>query len=108
MRCILPAGVRSPIQWGTEARLEELFGDDVQDIRTERRHLVFRYRSPEAYLDYWRRYYGPTRTVFDAVGEAGRDALENDLLGLVARHNRASDGTMIVESEYLEAVLTRR
>lgn len=103
-----PAGLRSPVQWGTEERLYELFGDAIDDMHAEKRHYVFRYRSPEAYLDYWRRYYGPTMKAFEAVGEAGRAALEADLLALIARFNRADDGTMVVPSEYLEAVIVKR
>ena len=103
-----PAGLRSPVQWGTEERLGELFGDAIADIRVEKRHYAFRYRSPEAYLEYWRRYYGPTMKTFEAVGEAGRAALDADLLDLIARFNRADDGTMVVPSEYLEAVILRR
>jgi hypothetical protein len=70
--------------------------------------VVFRYRSPEAYVRYWRRFYGPTLKAFDAVGDAGRAALEADLYALIARYDRADDGTMIVSSEYLEAVIDRR
>jgi ubiquinone/menaquinone biosynthesis C-methylase UbiE len=103
-----PPGLRSPIQWGTEERLRELFGDRIDEIRLEKRHIIFRYPSPAAYLQYWRRYYGPTLKAFEAVGEAGRDGLEADLLDLIARFNRAEDGTMIVESEYLEAVILTR
>jgi len=103
-----PTGLRSPVQWGTEERLRELFGDTIADIRVEKRHYAFRYRSPEAYLDYWRRYYGPTMKSFEAVGEAGREALETDLFDLIARFNRSDDGTMVVPSEYLEAVIVRR
>ena len=102
-----PAGLRSPVQWGTEGRLQELFGHVSTDLRVEKRHYVFRYRSPEAYLDYWRRYYGPTMKSFEAVGDAGREALETNLLDLVARFNRADDGTMVVPSEYLEAVIVK-
>jgi hypothetical protein len=103
-----PAGIRSPIQWGTEERLRELFGDTIADLRAEKRHYVFRSSSPRAFIDYWRRYYGPTMKAFEAVGEAGREALEADLLDLIARFNRADDGTMVVPSEYLEAVIDRR
>ena len=103
-----PAGLRSPVLWGTQERLHELFDDATTEIHVEKRHYVFRYRSPQAYLTYWRRFYGPTMKAFDAVGEAGRGALEADLLDLIARFNRADDGTMIVPSEYLEAVIVRR
>jgi hypothetical protein len=69
---------------------------------------VFRDRSPERFVDYWRRYYGPTLKAFQAVGDDGREALETDILELIAWFNRADDGTMIVPNEYLEAVIVAR
>jgi ubiquinone/menaquinone biosynthesis C-methylase UbiE len=102
-----PAGVRSPVEWGTEDRLRELFGDGIAAIRSNKRTYAFRYRSPEAYLDYWRLYYGPTMKTFEAVGEAAQEALTSDLLELIARFNRADDGTMVVPSEYLETVIVK-
>ncbi len=103
-----PAGVASPILWGTEPRLRDLFGDAIAELRTERRMMVLRARSPEAFIDYWRTYYGPTLKAFEAVGESGQAALRADLLDLLAGHDRAGDGTLIVDSEYLEAVIVTR
>ena len=40
--------------------------------------MTFRYRSPQTWVDYWRRYYGPTLKAFEAVCEEGRAALEAD------------------------------
>ena len=102
-----PAGLKPPVLWGTETRLRELFGDEIAQISLVKRFFAFRYSSPEAYVQYWRRYYGPTLKAFDAVGASGSAALEADLLDLVARFNRAEDGTMVVPSEYLEAVIVR-
>ena len=101
-------GLKSPLLWGTEARLRELFGEAMADLQVRKRHLVFRYRSPEAYLDYWRHWYGPTLKTFEAVGPDGEDALRHDLLDLIGRFNVAVDGSMVVPNEYLEAVITRR
>jgi ubiquinone/menaquinone biosynthesis C-methylase UbiE len=103
-----PAGLRSPILWGTEARLRELFIGQIADLRVEKRFYTFRDRSPEHYVDYWRTYYGPTLKAFEAVGAAGRAALEADMVDLIGRFDRAEDGTMVVPSEYLEAVIVMR
>jgi len=104
-----PAGLRSPIQWGTEVRLRELFGAETSGIRTEKRTYAFRGRSAEAWVETWRREYGPIRKAFDAVsGVGGRVALEQDIVELIGRFNRAADGTMVVPSEYLEAVIVKR
>ena len=103
-----PAGLRSPIQWGTEARLRELFIGQIAELRAEKRFYTFRDRSPGHFIEYWRTFYGPTLKAFDAVGESGRAALEADMLDLIARFDRADDGTMVVPSEYLEAVIVKR
>jgi len=103
-----PAGLRSPILWGTETRLQELFGDSVAELRAVKRYYTFRARSPKAFIDDWKRWYGPTLKAFQTVGEDGAPTLEADLLDLIARFNRATDGTMAVPSEYLETVIVRR
>ena len=54
-----PAGVRSPMQWGTEERLRELFGNAVTSLSVVERHFVFRYQTAEDFLDAFRAYYGP-------------------------------------------------
>ena len=101
-----PAGLRSPIQWGTEERLRALFGDAIAQISLVKRHYVFRDRSPEAFITYWRRYYGPTLKAFAALEPAARALLRHDLLALAERFNASGDGSMVVPSEYLETVVT--
>src|SRR5258705_8563616 len=83
-----PAGLRSPVLWGTDERLRELFGDVSTEIRSFRRTYVFRYRSPEDFLQYWRTFYGPSMKAFEAVGEARPGSLQADLLNLIAKFNR--------------------
>jgi ubiquinone/menaquinone biosynthesis C-methylase UbiE len=101
-----PAGVRSPALWGTQTRLEEMFAKGGE-VEAEPRMFVFRYKSPEHWLDVFRTYYGPMHKAFGALDAAKQEALAADFLALVGEFNRAIDGTMVVRSEYLEVVVTK-
>jgi SAM-dependent methyltransferase len=103
-----PVGAKSPALWGTEARIREMFGASAISINIERRNFVFRYRSPEHFLEIFKNYYGPMLKAFAALDAANQQGLQNDLLALIARLNRAEDGTMVVPSEYLEIVVVKR
>ncbi|KYG97766.1 class I SAM-dependent methyltransferase [Bradyrhizobium sp. DOA1] len=103
-----PAGVKSPALWGTKARLDEMFGNKASEIAAEQRMFVFRYRSPDHWLDVFKTFYGPTLKAFAALDETGQAALKRDLLALLGEFNHADDGTIVVHSEYLEAVITKR
>ena len=103
-----PAGAKSPALWGTEARIKEMFGASASAIHAERRHFVFRYRSPEHFMDVFKSYYGPMLKAFAALDPANQQKLHQDLTALIGTMNRADDGTMIVPSEYLEIVIVKR
>lgn len=103
-----PPGAKSPALWGTRARLDEMFGADAGSIKAEPRMFNFRYRSPEHFLDVFKTFYGPVLKAFAALDAATQENLRNDLHALVVRTNRAGDGTMVVPSEYLEVVVTKR
>lgn len=103
-----PVGARSPALWGTEARLKEMFGASSSAIRAERRNFVFRYRSPEHFLDVFKSYYGPMLKAFGALDAANQQKLHQDLMALIGPLNRANDGTMVLPGEYLEVVIARR
>jgi SAM-dependent methyltransferase len=103
-----PAGAKSPALWGTRARLDELFGPDASSVKAETRMFNFRYRSPEHFLEVFKTFYGPVLKAFAALDVRTQQSLRNDLHALIVRMNRASDGTMVVPSEYLEVVVTKR
>jgi ubiquinone/menaquinone biosynthesis C-methylase UbiE len=102
-----PAGVQPPPLWGSAAHIDALFKADARHIRAERRHFVFRYRSPAHFMQVFRDYYGPTHKAFAALGEAGAPALERDVLALLATMNTAGASSLVVPSEYLEVVVTK-
>ncbi|WP_420909605.1 class I SAM-dependent methyltransferase [Kaistia nematophila] len=103
-----PPGAKSPALWGTRPRIDEMFGGAARAIAAEPRQFVFRYRSPVHFLDIFRRFYGPTLKAFGALDAAGQTALADDIAALIARFNKAEDGTLVVPSDYLEIVVTRR
>jgi SAM-dependent methyltransferase len=101
-----PAGVQSPALWGSEAHLRALFGDAVE-LRCEKKHFNFRFRSPAHWVQVFREFYGPTHKAFGALPSEGQQALERDILALIGEFNRAAP-SMVVPSEYLEVVATKR
>jgi len=103
-----PAGVKSPALWGTDARIGEMFGRQAAAIEIERRSFAFRYYSAEHWLDVFKTYYGPLLKAFAALEPRAQSALAGDLIALVGRLNRSGDDTMVVPSDYLEIVITRR
>ena len=103
-----PAGVKPPPLWGNEAYLNDLFGAFASQIRCERRIFKFRYRSAAHWVQVFRDTYGPTHKAFLALNAEGQQALERDLLGLLAQMNTAGPSSLVVPSEYLEIVITKR
>lgn len=99
-----PAGVESPMLWGTEDHLAEIYGDRVEWTAHERRIFTFRYPSAEAFVDFFATYYGPTLKAFDAAGES-RDQLRSDLIDLAREWDRLDgDDAIAIDGEYLESV----
>lgn len=98
---------KPPVLWGSSDWLREHFGKQTADLTIERRVFTFRYRSPKHWLGLFRTWYGPMLKAFATLDEDGVTTLENDILTLIAQHNRTSDGTMVVPSEYLEVVIRK-
>jgi SAM-dependent methyltransferase len=102
------AGVKSPALWGTEARLQELFGKNIDTVAIKHRNFVFRYHSAAHWLEVFRTFYGPMHKAFGALDAERQEALAADLIALAERFNRATDGTLVAPSEYIEVVIKRK
>ena len=104
-----PAGIASPMRWGTDKALDEWFGASATRIRSERRDFVFRYRSAEHFIEIFRSYYGPTHKAFAALPPKRQSELHVALIELLSRSNRArGEGTLVIPGEYLETVIVKR
>ena len=101
-----PAGVPSPLAWGTEDRLQELFGADAH-VAVTHRHFDFRFRSAGEYFETFRTFYGPLVRAWAALDDEGRSSLREQLVALADRTNRYPGNALTVSSEYLEVVATR-
>ena len=96
-----PAGVQSPMLWGTEPRIVELFGPDATDIRCERRRFNFRYQSPAHWIEVFRNFYGPTHKVYAALDADRQASLSDDISALLERRNVGGPRSLVVPGEYL-------
>jgi ubiquinone/menaquinone biosynthesis C-methylase UbiE len=105
-----PAGVQSPLLWGTEEHLRTLLGGNVSQLDVTEHTFTWRYRSAEEFVDFFRSWYGPTVKAFAAVEGSARDELYADLVELARRHNRlgAEAGAIAIPATYTEAIATRR
>ncbi len=101
------AGLKSPAMWGTEAHLQMLFGEKMA-ISAQKKHFVFRYKSVKHWIEVFKGFYGPVLKSFSALDPAIQQALETDLMALANRFNSATDGSMVLPSEYLEVVVTKK
>jgi ubiquinone/menaquinone biosynthesis C-methylase UbiE len=101
-------GAKPPSAWGNRARLAEMFEANASSISAAQRHFVFRYRSPEHWVQVFRSWYGPVLKAFASLEPPARKALNDDLIALIGRFNRSGDDTMVVPGEYLEVVITLR
>jgi ubiquinone/menaquinone biosynthesis C-methylase UbiE len=103
-----PPSVASPLLWGTEQHLSDLFGAVVADAESVQRTCTWRFTSPEELVWFFRRWYGPVLTAFEVLDADGRAALARDLVQL-ARHWDLNHGASIaVPATYLETILTLR
>jgi SAM-dependent methyltransferase len=103
-----PPLMASPLKWGDVATVEHRLKDGVAKLELTRRLYPMRYPfPPAATVEFFREYYGPANRAFATLDAAEQHSLRRDLEQLWSASNRASDGTTLVESEYLEVVALR-
>jgi ubiquinone/menaquinone biosynthesis C-methylase UbiE len=106
-RYVAPApGVRSPLLWGTDAHIRDLFAD-ARAIEHTTRNYAFRFRSPQHWVDVFRTFYGPVFKAFASLDAEGQTALEADLIALLREADRGGEAGLVVQGEYLETVIAK-
>jgi ubiquinone/menaquinone biosynthesis C-methylase UbiE len=100
-----PAGVRSPLLWGTEPHVRTLF-EGASRVEHTIRTFAFRYRSAEHWVDVFRTFYGPVHAAFKTLDADGQGALEQELIVLLQSLDRGGSSGLVVPGEYLETIIT--
>jgi len=103
-----PPGVSPPSKWGVEEHLHTLFDPHGATIAVTPRKFRFRYRSPAHFIDVFRQWYGPVHKAFAALPPDRADGLARDLTDLMNSLNTAGKDSLVIPSEYLEVVVTKR
>ncbi|MET0772725.1 MAG: class I SAM-dependent methyltransferase [Candidatus Limnocylindrales bacterium] len=101
-----PAGLRSPMSWGSGARIAELFGASAVDISAEQRIFNFRYASADHWIDFFRTFYGPTHKAFAALDQDRQVELHKALRDLLGEWDVNPGGPLVIPAAYLEVVIT--
>ncbi|HEY4346328.1 MAG TPA: class I SAM-dependent methyltransferase [Gaiellaceae bacterium] len=103
-----PAGVASPMLWGTEAHLRELFGRSVTSLEVTEHTFTFRFPSAQDFVTFFKSWYGPTLKAFAALEVDARDALGRELVTLARRFDRLGTDAIAIPATYTESVAVVR
>ena len=99
---------RSPLDWGSEVKVRELFGDHVSDIAFQREHVEMPAQSPIDWVDYMATAYGPLARARTALRARAEWEPLRDRLGEIASTFNAGEGDAFsARAEYLTAVVRR-
>ena len=105
-----PEGFVSPITWGIESNVTERFaaaGVPATNISFARDTFTFNFPgTPAAFVDEFRKYYGPTMNAFEAAEKKGRAAeLQKEFEELFASQNKSQTSTSI-SATFLRVTVT--
>jgi SAM-dependent methyltransferase len=101
----LPEYASPPPLWGDEAHVRELFAGTDVELRFERGLNPWHFGAPEDYVAFMETWYGPTVKARERLTAEGTwDACRAEILAMTERRNRATDGRLLFDSEYLLVV----
>jgi SAM-dependent methyltransferase len=94
-----------PPLWGSEAHVRGLFSGSGVELEFSRGHNPWRFDSPEHYVAFFETHYGPTLKARERLTAEGRwEECREEIVAMVERRNEATDGSLLMPSEYLVTV----
>ncbi len=100
-------GLRSPIEWGSEARVRELLGSESTALDAQLLSTDLCGATPADRVTFNRTFVGPTKTAFDRIDPVSQAELARELAECLQRFNRAVDGSLVAPAEYLQVTATK-
>jgi ubiquinone/menaquinone biosynthesis C-methylase UbiE len=100
-----PRHQHAPDEWGTAARLKELFGSRVRSMTLYDRSFLWRDVSAERLVENYRSYLGEMSRAFAELDTKQSEDLSKGLTQIALRHNRATDNTVACAFSYVSVVI---
>jgi ubiquinone/menaquinone biosynthesis C-methylase UbiE len=107
-----PEGFVSPMTWGVDTHVIERFGKagvsrDRVSMLKDTFHFTSPDKTPEHFVDLFRRFYGPTMNAFDAAEKNGKaDELHSRLVDLARAQNRSANGGTFISATFLRVTVS--
>ena len=103
-----PPGLPSPLRWGSEEGVAKLLGEGARSIESRPCQAFQYYRSVGHAVEVFSTYFGPTLRALALLDADTQQQFRHDLETVFTRHNRATDGTAMIENTYLQTMVTRQ
>lgn len=99
-----PDGLPPPLLWGEPEVVQERLEELAVSVEIQPRMAPIRFASKQAVMEFHERYNGPLVALRSTLPPESYDALVVELDGLTDHFNQATDGTVLIDSEYLLVV----
>jgi hypothetical protein len=98
-----PSPLPPPVLWGDESVVRQRLGQGTSRVTCTRQNVRFVYPfTPKETVEFFRRYFGPTQMAFSRLEPKAQAEFARLLEAQWTEHNVASDGTTVVDAEYLD------
>jgi SAM-dependent methyltransferase len=103
-----PSYASPPPLWGSGSYVRGLFAGTCVDFEFAHGHNPWRFESADAYVAFMETHYGPMLKAREKLTAEGRwEDCRAELVAMAQRRNEATDGSLLMQAEYLVAVGTK-
>jgi SAM-dependent methyltransferase len=100
-----PEGIPAPVLWGDEATVRQRLSAHGVEVQTRPQQILFDFPfPPKEVVQFFREYFGPTKTAFSRMDAETQSSYAADLEALWTTGNQASGERTLIQNEYLEVI----